>query len=392
MNRDIEDIVLDKLLSKQVSKEEEKLFDTWFASNKNVYFEFLKINDSIILNNTNVDISSSWRKIQDIIKENSSNKNCNNNKSKKHRANLSLFKPLYKYAALIIFFIGISALFFVFHNTNNLKFADSISNNSNQKAILTLADGTSIQIDDKSTNILENELKVEIDKEDSTKMLIYTSKEETKEIKYNTIQIPKGLEYILKLSDGTKVYLNSDTKLVYPIGFKKDKREVILVGEAFFDVAKDTSKPFIVHAGSFDVEVTGTKFNVKNYKDEIASTTLASGSVFLRKDGKISHLLPGQQAKLIKDKLEIKDIILEDAIAWRYNLFNFNNEKLSNVINEVARHYNLSAFYTNPYVKEIKFTAQFRRNSSIKEIIYILEKTREIKIELKGKTLTIGKY
>lgn len=391
MNRDIEDIVLDKLLSKQISKEEEKLFDTWFARNKNIYFEFLKINDSIILNNTNVDISSSWTKLRNIIKENSTNENHDNSISKKHRINLRI-SLLYKYAALIILLIGISALFFVSQNIDNIKIANDISDNPQEKAILTLANGTSIQIDDKSANILENELKVEIDKRDSTKMLVYTNKKETKEIKYNKIQIPKGLEYILKLSDGTKVYLNSDTKLVYPVGFKKDKREVILVGEAFFDVAKDTSKPFIVHAGSFDVEVTGTKFNVKNYKDEIASTTLASGSVFLRRDGKISQLLPGQQAKLIQDKLEIKDIVLEDAISWRYDLFTFNDAKLSNVINEVARHYNLSAFYTNQDIKDIKFTAQFRRNSSLKEIIYILEKTREIKIELKGKTLTIGKY
>jgi len=389
MKRNIEDIVLDKLFSKPISKEEDKLFDTWFTSNKKIYFELLKINDSITINNNNYDIKDSWDRLRNIIEKNSINDNDYINKKHQSYFKISVF---YKYAAIVIFLIGFSALFLIYQNPNNINISDSISNNSNHKAILTLDDGTSISIDNKTTNIIENEFKVEIDEKDSTQMLIYTNNVETKEIKYNTIQIPNGLEYILMLSDGTKVYLNSDTKLVYPTSFNNNKREITLLGEAFFDVAKDTLRPFIVHAGIFDVEVTGTEFNIKNYKDEIPSTTLASGSVFIRKDGKISRLFPGQQVKLIKDKMEIKEVVLENAIAWRYNLFSFNNEKLSNIMNELARHYDLSVFYSNSDVAEINFTAEFRRNSSIEEIINVLEKTREIKINLKGKTLTIGKY
>ena len=173
------------------------------------------------------------------------------------------------------------------------------------------------------------------------------------------------------------------------MAFQGETREVRLQGEAYFEIAKNKNQPFIVHTTQFDVQVTGTQFNVRAYPGEMESATLAEGGIQLEKGGKTYTLKPGQQAYLEEEEVQVRKVNLEIAIAWRYNAFSFEETPLEEIMNELARWYNIHVFYLNPKVKELHFTAWFRRNCTLQEVIDILEKTGKINIELKGKTITV---
>lgn len=263
-------------------------------------------------------------------------------------------------------------------------------------AILKLSNGEQIYLNDSISGIIRENNNASISSDTNLQMLVYTEKTagntEGSDVDINTIDVPRGGEYVVKLSDGTKVWINSDTKLKYPVKFTSDIREVYVKGEAFFEVSKEKNKrPFIVHTDDFKIEVTGTKFNVRNYDGEEACAVLVNGSINMQKNGIVNYLSPGQEACLVDGKFEINDVNVEDAVAWRYGAFSFNNVPLGKIMDELARWYNLAIFYTTSDLENLAFTAWFRRNSTINEIINILEKTREIKVSLNRNTLIIEK-
>ena len=204
--------------------------------------------------------------------------------------------------------------------------------------------------------------------------------------------IPRGSEYQLILSDGTIVWLNSESEITFPVNFTGEKREVKLKGEAFFDVAKDERHPFIVKTEQFDIRVTGTQFNVRAYTDEPASATLAEGSIQLVRQEEVIPLVPGQQALLKQGIVKVREIELREAIAWRYNAFYFKQQPLESLLNEIARWYDVEVIYQNPTLKKLHFTAGFQRSCSITEVINTLGMTQKIRLEIKGKTLLVKEY
>lgn len=256
-----------------------------------------------------------------------------------------------------------------------------------KQAELILGDGSLMTLNETTSLHSLEEQGAVIKAEDNA--LQYIDKQDAGGVAYNTLRVPRGGEYSLVLGDGTKVYLNAESELTYPVTFRGESREVSLRGEAFFEVAPDRACPFIVRTEQFAVRVLGTQFNVRNYPDVPASATLAEGSIRLSKEKETALLVPGQQATLEDNGIVVREVDLEDAIAWRYGVFSFKHARLEDLLEELARWYDMEVFYQNPSLKDLHFTAWFQRSDGLEKVISLLEKTQKIDLEANGKTLLV---
>lgn len=377
----IAELIYKKQLEMSLTPEEEKKLEDWMKESeehRQLYDEILNrpFDKSVFRNwETAGDAAASWKK---IVRR-------SHDLSSRRISNLKFVR----YAAVIFLLLAVGSLWLFFRQpeVSEPTLAENVIPGRKQ-AVLTLSDGRQVSLDEQMTlaSITEEE---GITIRNEGKNLQYDSCLRIQKELYNTIDVPRGGEYLLTLSDGTSIWLNSESRLTYPVSFSGDTREVSLKGEAFFEVKKNTGKPFIVHTGEFDVRVTGTQFNVRIYPDEPACATLAEGHIQLEKNQIIRVLEPGQQAVLVGNDLKIGTADIEEITAWRYENFCFNQRRLESIMNELTRWYDIEIFYQDAAAKEYHFTAWFKRSDSIEEVIMILEKTQKIKMELKGKTLTI---
>lgn len=222
--------------------------------------------------------------------------------------------------------------------------------------------------------------------------LIYDSEDEGKQVEYHTIRVPRGGEYNLQLSDNTKVYLNAGSSLRYPVRFTGDKREVVLIGEGYFEVAKDSTKPFIVKAGNIDVRVLGTAFNVNAYPDEeCISTTLVEGKVQVDYGTERQFLQPG--TRLVYDKsdghAEISAVDVEVYTSWKDGYYYFKRETLENIMDVLGRWYDLRVFYQNIDLKSVEFGGRLKRYEDINYLLRKMEETEDVEFIIKGNSITV---
>lgn len=222
--------------------------------------------------------------------------------------------------------------------------------------------------------------------------LIYDSEDEGKQVEYHTIRVPRGGEYNLQLSDNTKVYLNAGSSLRYPVRFTGDKREVVLIGEGYFEVAKDSTKPFIVKAGNIDVRVLGTAFNVNAYPDEeCISTTLVEGKVQVDYGTERQFMQPG--TRLVYDKsdghAEISAVDVEVYTSWKDGYYYFKRETLENIMDVLSRWYDLNVFFQNLDLKSVEFGGRLKRYEDINYLLRKMEETEDVEFIIKGNSITV---
>lgn len=372
--RSIEDIIQAKLMDETLSPEEELRFDLWLKdiSNKQKFVELQRIIKAVrALNNAKcVDEESEWQKIISVVQR----------KRRKFRA----WK--YAVAASIAIICGIGIWFTL--QRESLPITQNHIQPGRMIATLTLSDGSQHILNSQMEGALPEDNGVIIQQTEKHQLL-YQVKDSAIINRYNTLEVPRGGEYILTLSDGSTIWLNSESSLTYPIVFTGDSREVTLRGEAYFEVQKDNIRPFIVHSDKMDVRVLGTQFNMKTYPEEEQHTTLVTGAVELKSGNQKVCLRPGEQGKLSNNQLEIHHVDVENFIAWKNGEFNFKACRLENIFNELARWYDLEPCFYDQEVRDYVFTAWFKRSSSIEEVISILEKTKNIKIKLSGRTIII---
>lgn len=260
------------------------------------------------------------------------------------------------------------------------------------KAILTLDNGETIHIDKTVSNIVQKLDGTQI-KVDSTTLNYHQSTPSLstkKEPIYNKVEIPRGGEYALVLSDGTKVHLNSMSSLRFPISFGNGKREVELIGEAFFDVSK-SGQPFIVNTNGMKVEVLGTTFNVCAYPNEEYQTTLVNGSVKVNAgEGEGCILKPSQQASIAPGKHEIQVRTVDTAFytSWIKGKIHFKDTRLEDIMNTLSRWYDMNVVYANENIKSIRFGCNVDRYDEITPFVNLLEETEKVHIKINGKTIT----
>lgn len=210
---------------------------------------------------------------------------------------------------------------------------------------------------------------------------------------YNTITVPYGGTYTIELSDGTKVYLNSGTVFEFPSRFDGIKREVKLRGEAYFEVAKNECKPFVVEVDEMAVKVLGTSFNVKSYVDEPGVyTTLVNGSVAIIRDEQPERVIkPGEQAYYNKGigTLSVARVDVAEFTAWKDGMFYFKDITLEEILRIVSRWYDLDVFYMNQGARCVVYSGKLPMYSSVEDVLRKFELSGEVRFELKGRTLTV---
>ena len=212
-----------------------------------------------------------------------------------------------------------------------------------------------------------------------------------REIKYNKVEIPRGGEYQIVLGDGTRVYLNAQTELRFPESFaSSEQRLVYLSGEAYFEVTKNPSKPFVVQCKDYAVKVLGTSFNVNSYEgDETSKTTLATGKVEIDMDGKQTILKPGQQAIIKDGEVHVREVDVEVYTPWMYENFRFKSESIQEIMTKLSRWYTIDVFYMNEAVKNYHFTGYLPRYAKIADVLELLSLTTNIKFDVEGKTVIV---
>jgi len=211
---------------------------------------------------------------------------------------------------------------------------------------------------------------------------------------YNTLKVPRLGEYQLVLSDGTKVWLNSESELRYPVKFTGETREVELLGEAYFDVEKNPNKPFLVNTKNVNTRVLGTEFNVSAYPNEEINITLVEGRVELNSkqiSAKV-QLIPGDNAnlKIGGEKIHISQVDVRKYIAWRDGYFYFEKERLEDILTKLERWYDFKVFYQNQVVKDYAFRMRADRNYDFAEIVSRLEQTGRISLKIKGNVIVVS--
>ena len=235
------------------------------------------------------------------------------------------------------------------------------------KAILILANGEKMKLE--NSDSLQVDLGAGNQLVNKDNQLVYQG-EETGELQYNELQIPRGGEYQVKLADGTIVRLNSGSSLRYPVAFGKEKREVVLKGEAYFQVAKGKA-PFYVQIGGLTVRVYGTVFNINSHYCDRIQTALVEGKVSILLGGKEFMMNPSQLADfdVSSGTLDIRDADLTPCLAWTKGLFIFNNQTLGQIMSTLSLWYDMEVFFQNPVLEQLHFTGCVRRYEAIDNIV-----------------------
>lgn len=275
------------------------------------------------------------------------------------------------------------------------ELAKSVMQPGTSKAILMMADGKEVVLEQgQNLNILLNE-RVRV--ATSSQGIVYEEHGKgmvTEE--YNKLTTPVGGEYSLVLSDGTKVFLNADSELKYPVEFSDGKRIVDLKGEAYFEVHKDSLRPFIVRMNGAEVTVLGTSFNVNTYGDDgQIYTTLVNGSVRVSsmKNKQEEMLKPGMQSVMNVQSglLTVRKVDVEPYVAWREGRFVFRAMTLDLIMRQLQRWYDFEVFYQNSELKDYEFRGVIKRDMDLDKVLSVIKATTNVDFEVKGKVITIIK-
>lgn len=257
------------------------------------------------------------------------------------------------------------------------------------KVKLKLGDGRSITLGGASQTIQHgNEATIQAG---STSLAYAGGKANGPVVTMDTLDVPRGLQFSLKLADGTQVWLNSDTRLSYPAVFAGKTREVYVEGEAFFDVTANASRPFIVHAGNNALKVLGTSFNVNTFEEAI-TTTLTSGRLLVAADEQQQLLNPGEQTSYSGGLLGKQTVDTHIYTAWKDGDLFFEDATLLDISRYLARNYDYNFEFTDTSLKSLKLTLDLRRPADLQDALELIQKgLGNISFSVHNKTVQISK-
>lgn len=353
------------------------------------YLRFYKKSRSISFREY-LDKDKSWKEI--VLKLERPLK-IDDNKSESKVIFLKSFSRVFKYAAIAILFLGIGFLYQQGYFTNDLE-----NTSPNQHITLQLENGNvEIINEDGSSKIVDAQGHV-VGSQNGNQ-LVYTNKEAKETLEYNTLTVPYGKRFEIQLSDGTVVTLNAGTSLKYPVKFIKGKnRQVFLKGEAFFNVTKDKSHPFIVNANEIDVRVLGTQFNITSYlEDEYINTVLVEGSVSIYDkettyNSEASTLLkPGFKAAWNKkeNNIGIEEADIEIYTAWLQGKIIFKHIPFDNIVKKLERHYNVEIINNNASLGKDFITASFDVET-IEQVFKVINEIHPIEYSIRDNKIIIN--
>ena len=279
-----------------------------------------------------------------------------------------LYRRMVQYAAVVLV-AATAGIFLLWQEgtPTETPLVSTLPHPDNHRPVLTLHNGQSIVLSNEPQQVIAGTPAIDIRQTDSAR-LEYTPVSDTmdSEIHYNTLSVPKGCEFSLALADGTRIWVNAGSTLRYPERFAPGKREVFLSGEAYFEVAKDPDRHFVVKADGLEVEALGTAFNVKAYEedDEIIAS-LREGRVRTSVGGHVDILDSGQSLSYSKvsGKVELEDDDVEYHLKWRENELAFRGETLEEIADMLDRLYNVNIEFDSENIKRYRFSGVIKNNS-----------------------------
>jgi len=298
-------------------------------------------------------------------------------------------------AASILIFISVGAYFLLQHNQAPHQVAKNIVPKNDilpggNKAYLILSNGQRVSLTGAANGTITRHAGITVTKT-ADGQIVYQADSAVAGAKgaavaYNTVETPKGGQYQVVLSDGSHVWLNAASSLRYPAQFAANERRVELTGEAYFEVAKDKTRPFRVASNNQIVEVLGTHFNINSYADEPTTlTTLLEGSVKINSN---TILKPGEQASLVKNgNVNVKAVDTDEAVAWKNGIFQFDNTGLEAVMRQLARWYDVEIQYDGK-VPNRTFTGKIHKDINASDALSILKFTK-VNFKIDGKKIIV---
>ena len=306
-----------------------------------------------------------------------------------------LMKRLKWAAAAVVFIVFSFTAYLSLQKKKEHVFATDVAPGKN-KAILTLADGKKISLSDAMNGDVAKEAGFSITKT-ADGQLVYkvAGSENVSDERLNTISTPNGGEWQIQLPDGSKVWLNAASSIQYSLNIGTAKQRLVkLDGEAYFEVAKNATHPFIVETDKQSVEVLGTHFNINSYKDErVTKTTLLEGSVRVsHKSTNESEILkPGEQSLVSISGIDVKEVNVDESIAWKNGYFMFDNERQESILRKVARWYNVEVEYADADAKNVMYYGTVSRFEKISKVLTKLEQTGQVRFDIKANKIIVYK-
>lgn len=321
------------------------------------------------------------------------------NKRTRAKGSRRMIRGWMKYAALFILFLGIVSLWRVYDNKEKPIVAAVQSDSilpGRLKAELILANGERIVLDSEARSKEMEALGIKLENDTVNGLLKYEAGAVDNSIgmKYNTLNVPKGGEYSLILPDGSRVWLNSETTLRFPVQFAGGKRVVYLSGEAYFQVKKDTSAAFHVCTKQQEITVLGTTFNVSAYEnDRFTETTLIEGKVAVEGGAERVVMKPSEQYILDKRSGvgELKEVETEFYTSWIDGKFYFTSFTFEEIVKKLERWYDFTMIYEEDDIRQMRFSGVINKHRPIEEMLRFLEKTTDIHFKISGKNIVAGK-
>lgn len=389
MDNEMWDIVAARIHGEELTPEEAWALREWLSveANRKIFekLEARYIEYSSLQTVGQIDIDAAWRE------------NVTRLAKRKREARRSIFRyGMYAASFIILCAVAVSLFW-----RNEGKQPDELPlcevakiQVGSSKALLTLASGETVALGGNNGVVAKEETGVA---NNYGNMLEYTVRDSVvvNRLEFNRIDIPRGAEYLLALEDGTKVWLNSETSLKYPVVFGSGKRRVFLSGEAYFEVKADKNRPFVVCVGGVDVMALGTEFNITSYKEEAVYTTLVNGSVEVSERNNPANfqvLKPEEQAvynpavgKITKARVDSRLFA-----SWKDGYYAFDKENLENMMATLSRWYDMDVLFMDRAVRSYKFSGRLKRYDDIMSLLNIIKLTNDVNIEVKGKVVIIN--
>lgn len=296
-------------------------------------------------------------------------------------------------SAIVLFLLCFS--FYLITNKKSVESSvDAVVNEvvpGQDGATLTLANGEKIVLNKEFTGELALESGVTISKT-AEGQIVYKIKDDSKDVVgYNTLSTTRGEQFQIVLPDGSTVYLNSESSLIYPSKFAKTKdREVELLGEGYFEIVKSKDAPFVVNVKGQKIKVLGTAFNIQAYpENKLIKTTLSQGVVEVSNNKEELTLKPGEQAISSNQNMEKRKVDVEEFMAWKNGEFAFNEDNLEHIMRRVSRWYDVEVVFRGGDPK-LRFAGKISRKVPLETLLESLELTGKVSFELKERRLYVN--
>ena len=385
-NRKIEGNVklLKASLERELSEQEQKDLDRWLNLSEKNREVYKRLHDNHLLLEKlsfyeSSDTEADWQQVLQKIRRNKTR----------------LWLRWMSYAAVFTGLLFAVGLFYVYNKNAVIQVADfqvqdTISPGFRQ-AYIEFGTGEKVVLGERGRGFVKKIGQGVMRENEEGLVMEFVDSLQTKAVKneYGKVVVPCGGEYQLLLADGTQVWLNSDSKLEFPLVFTGTERRVKLIGEAYFKVHPNKNMPFRIEVGNSEICVLGTSFNV-NYYDDYMRTTLVEGSVAVAANGHEYYLLPGEEAKVSVGKVEIEEVDVYERIAWTEGKFVFRDRRLEEVMDILKRWYDVEVFYQKEEVKDLHFTGNIPRHTTIGEVLRFLERTRLVYFNISERTVIVG--